>query len=184
MSEKTQDLTRDDVFDLLSSARRRYILYYLRQEGGEATINELAAQIAVWENDVPPEELTSQDEKRVYVSLYQTHIPKLSEQGVVEYDSDTGTVRLTNRAYQVDRYLAGEREQGFPWQLYYLVVAVVGGALFALAAFEVPPLSAVSAVLIAGVVIAVFAVSAAVQFLLGRYGRDDISSELRVDEAE
>lgn len=181
MSNNQDTLSQDTVFDLLSSARRRYILYYLRQHGGEATINELASQIAVWENDVPEEELTSQDEKRVYVSLYQTHIPKLEERGIVEYDSDSSVVRLTDQVYQIDRYLTAEDVSEFPWQLYYLVVAVVGGLLFALSVLGVSVFAALDSALVGALVIGVFAVSAVVQYLLGRYGSREVPRELRID---
>jgi len=181
MSNKQKSLSQDTVFDLLSSARRRYILYHLRQHEGEASINELASQIAVWENDVPPDELTRQDEKRVYVSLYQTHVPKLEEQGIVDYDGDTGVVRLTDRAYQVDRYLTEDEESEFPRQLYYLAVAVLGGITFALSTFDVSVFAAVPPVVVGAVVIGVFALSALVQYLRGRESRDRIPRELRVD---
>jgi DNA-binding transcriptional ArsR family regulator len=179
-----QRLSQETVFDLLSSARRRYILYYLREHEGEATINELATQIAAWENDRPVEELTSQDEKRVYVSLYQTHVPKLEQAGIVEYDGDTGLVTLTDRAGQFDRYLAGVDEERFPIQLYYLAVAVVAGGVMVLAVFEVPPFATVGAVTVGAAAIVVFAASAVAQFLLGRYGEDRIPSELQVQSEE
>ena len=43
--------------------------------------------------------------KKVYVSLYQTHIPVLVDAGVVEYDRDRKLVRLTSRAAPLFAYL-------------------------------------------------------------------------------
>ena len=42
----------------------------------------------------------------MYVSLYQTHIPKLDSVGLVEYDQENGDVALTDRAHQIDAYLS------------------------------------------------------------------------------
>lgn len=181
MSTNQQTLSQDTVFDLLSSARRRYIIYYLRQHGGEAAINEIASQIAVWENDIPEEELTSQDEKRVYVSLYQTHIPKLEEHGIVDYDSETGQVYLTDQAFQIDRYLGSEEREGLPWQLLYLAVAVVGAAVFGLVVLDVSLFAAIEPSVVGAVVIGTFVLMAVVQYVYRQNGPGEIPGELRVD---
>lgn len=147
MSETNrEELSRNLVFDILSSPRRRYLLYYLHQEGEPVSIQELSAQIAAWENDVPVEDLTSQQQKRVYVSLYQTHIPKLEEAGIAEYDQEEGTVRLTSRVEQMDEYLADTSRREVPWELIYLGLALVSATLFLGVAFGVGPLTAVSLV--------------------------------------
>lgn len=182
MSSSKDELSRDTVFDLLSSARRRYILYYLRQHGGEASINELATQLAAWENDTDPDELTRQDEKRVYVSLYQTHVPKLEEREIVEYDSDTSVVTLTGRAYELDRYLSTDEESTFPWQLYFLGLAVACGAFFALVSLEVPPFDFVSTVVAGVVIIFAFAVSAVVQYVTERADSGSLPPELGLED--
>lgn len=69
---------------------------------------------AAWEEDVPSEELSSQQRKRVYVSLYQTHVPSLEAIGVVEYDADEGIVELADRAEAVDEHLGGRRGRERP----------------------------------------------------------------------
>src|SRR6056297_1412574 len=103
MSESDQELSSlDTIFDLLSNPRRRFVLHYLKRVEEPVQLTELAAQIAAKENDVPVDELTSQQRKRAYVSLYQTHVPKLEEVGVVTYDADTGNVALTERADEID----------------------------------------------------------------------------------
>lgn len=76
-------LSQDQVFEVLKSPRRRYALYYLRREGGIVELSDLTDQVAVWENDTTPSGLTSEQRKRVYISLYQTHLPKLDDAGIV-----------------------------------------------------------------------------------------------------
>ena len=118
-------LSQDTAFDLLSNARRRLVLSYLQEEGGPISIGELATNVAAMENDVPPEELDAQQRKRTYVSLYQTHIPKLAKAGAVDYDSDEGTVSLAERATAVTSYLDAPKTVCV-WPRYYLTVAAVG----------------------------------------------------------
>lgn len=125
-----QELSQDAIFDVLSSPRRRYVLYYLRRHGA-TDILDLTGEVAAWEYDTDVEELTSQQRKRVYVSLYQTHIPKMDSLGIVDYDQDSGMVELTNQADEIDRYLTTGTTEGPPWQLFYLGLAVASVFLFA-----------------------------------------------------
>jgi len=127
MSTESTDLELDDAFNILSNSRRRYILYYLYTRDGRATIDELAGQIAAWENDMPVEELDDTARRRVYVSLYQTHLPKLDDFDIAAYDRDEGTVELTDRADQIMRYLPIEEEDTRDFAWYY--VAVTAGAV-------------------------------------------------------
>jgi len=76
-------LPRDVVFDLLSNERRRFTLRYLR-ENGSTPRGELAEELAAYENGKPRDEITSQERKRVDVSLFQSHLPRMEEHGVVE----------------------------------------------------------------------------------------------------
>lgn len=81
----------DTVFGMLQNERRRRVLEYLR-DNETTTQSELAEHVAAIENGVPRGSLTSTQRKRVYVSLYQSHLPKLHDAGAVEYDPDRGTV--------------------------------------------------------------------------------------------
>lgn len=93
-------------------------------------LNDLSRELAAWENDVDPEELTDQQIKRIYVSLYQTHIPKLSEAGVVSYDQETGTVELEDTVHELDTYIPGESTGTTTWERLYILVAAVGLVLY------------------------------------------------------
>lgn len=101
------DLPLDDVFDLLRNQRRRGVLRYLREKADEtATLDELAEHIAAKENDIEIEQLTSSQRKRVYIGLYQCHLPKMDELGVVEYDQSRGTIDLRDIS-QIEPFLDG-----------------------------------------------------------------------------
>ncbi|MFC7177441.1 DUF7344 domain-containing protein [Halosegnis marinus] len=182
MSPDTDDsLSQDLVFDLLSSQRRRMVLYYLRRHGGEGTITELADQIAALENDVEPAELTKQQQKRVYVSIYQTHIPKLADAGVVEYDRDSGEVALTRLAREIDRYLTPGSTESYPWELHYLGLTTLGAVVLLLSVAGVPPFAGLSGALLAALLVAAFVVSSVVQFVRSRANRERLPEELTED---
>ena len=136
-SSKSSDLSRDQIFELLSNQRRRSVLHFLKQQNGDETeIRELTSQVAAWENGKPNDQLTGPEYQRVYVSLQQFHLPKLHTNGVVEYDGRRGTVELTAAADNLDVYFDVVANQDVPWSLYYaglsglsvvLVVAVWSG---------------------------------------------------------
>lgn len=175
-TERPGEISRDLVFEILSSARRRMILYYLRQHGGHATVNELADQIAAWENEVEPEDLSSQQRKRVYVSLYQTHLPKLSEAEIVDYDDDEGVVEIASRADEIDAFLTPQTESSYPWQLHYLVLTAIGALFFVLSVAEIPGMPSVTLVGV-GFVVA-FALSSVAHYRSYRQQRKEIPTEL------
>ncbi|MFB6075092.1 MAG: hypothetical protein ABEJ89_08775 [Haloarculaceae archaeon] len=159
----------------MSSPRRRYVIYYLREEGGPVELTTLAEHVAAWENDTTVEELDSQDRKRVYVSLYQTHIPRLAEAGVVEYDQDTGDVALASRADQIDSYIRNGEEET-PWYRYYLALAVVSALVFLGQLADLPVLGAIDTTLLTVAVILAFSALTVIQFL-DRYRRNNTVPE-------
>ena len=131
MSESSTDaISQDSAYDLLSNSRRRYVISILRERDEPMALNELSRELAAWENDVDPAELTDQQIKRIYVSLYQTHIPKLSDAGVVSYDQETGTVELEDTVHELDTYIPGQNNGTTAWERLYILVAAVGLVLY------------------------------------------------------
>jgi hypothetical protein len=82
----------NETFELLKNYRRRCILVYLSTEESSASLSDLAEEIAGWENDKDPRLLTSSERKRVYVSLYQSHLPKMDDMGAISYNKPRGTL--------------------------------------------------------------------------------------------
>lgn len=85
-------LTR--VFSSLSTQRRRYVLYQL-QDTPYMQVDDLAVQIAAWEQDIPVDEVTADQCKRVQTDLVHSHLPKLDDYDIVDYDARSEAVRLT-----------------------------------------------------------------------------------------
>lgn len=134
MAENPQTLSRDAVFDLLSNRRRRFVLHRLQKNRSGIELGELATEIAAEENGVAPEELSAQQRKRTYVSLYQTHVPKLVEADVVTYDSESGMIQPTGRLKEIAGYFQRERET-IRWETAYLAIACLGIGAFLAAYF-------------------------------------------------
>mgnify|MGYP006273651751 CR=1 FL=1 len=89
---QTQTVDLDHVFDVLRNQRRRDVLRYLEASSDPIPIGELAEQLAAWENDKSVAELTSSERKRMYVGLYQSHLPKMDDLDVVDFDKPRGVV--------------------------------------------------------------------------------------------
>lgn len=178
MGSSERSLSQDVVFDILSSPRRRYVLYYLKQVDEPIELTSLAEQVAAWENQTDTESLTDQQRKRVYVSLYQTHIPKLDEAGVVTYDENDGTVELASGANTVDEYLP-QSGTDRPWEQIYLALAAAGGLFLLVTALDVSVFGAISEAAAAFVVIFGFLVTSVLHYLHYRRQREDTPSELR-----
>lgn len=125
------ELPLDVVFDILKNQRRRLVLRYLIEVTPTTTLSDLAEHIAALENGKSEDSLTSSERKRVYVCLYQCHLPKLDDAGVVEFENDRGTVELAGNTDQLTPYLdLGEDDPMTEWPKYYAVLAVIGGGLF------------------------------------------------------
>ncbi|NHN59142.1 MULTISPECIES: hypothetical protein [Halorussus] len=169
---RADQLSQDEVFEVLKSPRRRYALYYLRQEGGESELSDLTEQVAAWENETTPSALSTEQRKRVYISLYQTHLPKLDEANIVEYDRDAGVIRLGDRASDLDLYLGDVSREEFPWDRYYLGLVAVSSLLVAAVWLEIPPFGAIPGLVLATAILAVFGVSAVVHYVSYRRGGD------------
>jgi len=110
-SKPGEPISKSHLFELLSADRRQEVLRYLDANGGTADLGELAEHIASLECDCAVSELGSQQRKRVYVGLYQCHLPKMAEAGVIDYDQDRGDVALNERSARLLRYLYLEEDR-------------------------------------------------------------------------
>lgn len=129
--ERTEELSLDVIFDVLRNRRRRLVIKAIESEDGETTLSDLAERIGGIENDKPPNALGAQERKRVYVGLYQCHLPRMDDADAVEFDKDRGTVE---RGPMADTYLSyletdAETVPERRWSRYYSVL--VGGSFVA-----------------------------------------------------
>ena len=143
--EEAVDLSLDTVFEILKNRRRRDILQYLWNHDGSADIGELAEHIAALENDIEVAALSSSQRKRVYIGLYQCHLPKMDDAGIVGFDKHRGTIELCDTAAELAPYLTGNAEETTAVSPWSLSVTLVVGALVPAGVLGLGPLGLVSA---------------------------------------
>ncbi|WP_199268380.1 DUF7344 domain-containing protein [Halomarina oriensis] len=141
--EEPPRLPLDTVFEILKNRRRRDILQYLWQHEGTANIGELAEHIAALENDIEVSALSSSQRKRVYIGLYQCHLPKMDDAGIVDFDKHRGTVELCEAASELTPYLTLDEPEQTDLPTTSLAVSLVVGALVPMGVLGLGPLSAV-----------------------------------------
>ncbi|ELZ97949.1 hypothetical protein C440_01838 [Haloferax mucosum ATCC BAA-1512] len=105
---ETEALSKDVVFEILKNQRRRDALRFLKTNDGEAKLGDMAEFIAAKENDIEIKALSSSQRKRVYIGLYQCHLPKMDSSGIVDFDKNRGDITLLDTAKQLDQYLDGD----------------------------------------------------------------------------
>jgi hypothetical protein len=119
----------DVVFGILKNERRRLVLKYMGEMGSSTSLSDLAEHIASIENDKPANELGSQERKRVYVGLYQCHLPRMHDSGAIDFDKNRGTVEPGPNIDQFYEYLDQSEPTPQPWSRYYLAYAALSVAL-------------------------------------------------------
>lgn len=98
-------LEMDDIFHVLQNERRRNVLRYLEDVDEVIEMRDMAEQIAAWENDTTVQQLHSDQRQRVYIALYQSHLPKMDGLGLINYNKPRGYVEPQPRLEEVQQYL-------------------------------------------------------------------------------
>lgn len=98
-------LSPDDTFHILQTFRRRESIRYLLRADGPVKMRDVAEHVAAREHETTVAALTSTQRQRVYIPLYQSHLPKLDTAGVIEYEKSRGIVRPTARLESFRPYL-------------------------------------------------------------------------------
>lgn len=127
--ESIPDVSRDLVFDALKNSRRRLVLRHLHERAEAVTVNDLVEHVAAVENDTTPAELTSDQRKRVYVGLYQSHLPRLDDMEFVEFDQSDGAVELGPAGPVLETYLYVDEDERLWYRDDLLFVAVAATIL-------------------------------------------------------
>lgn len=111
--DDTTDLTgidKDDAFHVLQNSRRRAVLRYLAEhdEQDRFIMRDLAEEIAAWEHDTTVQQLVSNERQRVYIALYQSHLPKLDDHGLIKYNQNRGIIERTALTPVLEQYVDDE----------------------------------------------------------------------------
>ncbi|KAB1188163.1 MULTISPECIES: hypothetical protein [Haloferax] len=154
------------IHDVLRNGRRRLVLERLRESGDEQSVGDLAEHIAEVESgESPPPRNVRQS---VYISLHQTHLPKLDTLHIVAYDSAAKVVSLGGTAVELEPYLVDDPAQR-PFAMLTFTTCLAGLALVLAGWMGMPVIARVDPRLVALVVLVIVAlVSGAELGLLAR----------------
>jgi hypothetical protein len=99
-------LEKDELFHLLKSERRRRALRYLLDAEEEPVqMRTLAEAVAAEEYDKTVEALHTDERQRVYITLYQSHLPQLDRAGVIDYNQSRGQITTKPLIEAFETYL-------------------------------------------------------------------------------
>lgn len=100
----------DHVFDVLTVEHRRLIVERLADENREVAFETLVTGVAAEHSGIDPASLGDGDREPTRIALYHTHLPKLVDAGVIEFDRESGTVAPGPRLGLVSRSLNAVEE--------------------------------------------------------------------------
>jgi hypothetical protein len=161
------DIDRGEVHEILRNDRRRATIEVLREKLGSVSLRNLSEAIAEREaGESPPPRNVRES---VYNSLHQTHLPKLDERDVIEYDRDRKTVQLEEGAREVYIHMEVVNEYGITWADYFRSLGVLALITIVATGLGTPFLSSIEPMLIATFFLVIFALSTARQLWVNRW---------------
>lgn len=94
-SEREQSISPDKVLSVVANEQRRAIIDSLNS-ASEKTLNydTLVDRVADMGRDKDVEGVSDEHRQRVRIALHHTHLPKLEEIRVIDYEAETGHVQF------------------------------------------------------------------------------------------
>lgn len=103
-------IPRDDIYELLASARRREIVAFLATRPGDTVhFDDLVAVVVAAEC---PDSGPGTHRGRITADVYHVHLPKLDGAGVVSYDPEAETVEYHGSERLESLLVASESPSG------------------------------------------------------------------------
>ena len=87
----------DTVLDVCEHEHRRIVLAALADQQQSLSIDDLTNAIVKHNHHTPPTEAADETVTQIQTSLHHVHLPKLSEAGLIQYDSERQVVEPTAR---------------------------------------------------------------------------------------
>jgi len=171
-------MTECQIHGILANERRRAVIERLDASPGTVTVRDLSTAIAAIETGKSPP--PARVRESVYTSLHQTHLPKLHDVGVVEYDRDRSLVHLRPAVREIGRHMDVLNGLGITWGEYYRGLGVFGLVLVTASLTGLPLVGVIDPLLWASGTLVAFAVSGALQLWDDRWRiRRTVESLLR-----
>ena len=165
------ELSRKDIFDILSNRRRRFVLHALKRMEEPVELAELSTYVAAWEMDLEPEEIDSDDRRSVHVTLKRTHLPKMDEKNIIQFNKSEKTIQSTDLLDNIEVHIEALRGNEISWSLYYIGLAGVCSLLLVAVVTEAPIFSAFEPIHVGGFTAIIFGLSAVAHRLVERHNR-------------
>lgn len=162
-----EPLPETDIHEILSNGRRRKVIEHLQNEPNEVSVRDLAARIAEAETGESPP--PSNIRNSAYISLHQTHLPRLDETGIIHYEEDRKTVSLRKPARQANVYMEVVTQYGITWSTYYRTLGTIALLTVVCSAMNVILLSALEPFVWATLFLVVIAISTVYQLWSQRW---------------
>lgn len=138
-----EETEKDLIFDLLGNPRRRHLVQALHaHEGSVATVTKITDEVAALEYEVAVTEVSQAQRKRVYVSLYQTHLPKLEDAGILRLDRKKGTIQLTGNVETLGSY-TDVPTRVFPLYYVYFLSGILSALFLTAVVLDFPLFAAI-----------------------------------------
>jgi DNA-binding transcriptional ArsR family regulator len=179
---KQIQLSQDEIFDVLSNRRRRFVVHALKHEEEPVDFSTLSERVTAWELGVDPGDVQYEERRNVYSTLRRTHIPKLEEKNVVTVDEEADLVAPTPALDDVEIYIEVVRDREIPWSFYYLGLGGLTGSILLAIGVDVPGFAGISPLSASVFATTLFGVSALTHHFIGpyaRFGEGDRPPELR-----
>lgn len=103
--QQVESLAPETVFQLLSHSIRLGLLECLNDYDQTLALADASEEIACAVEDKPVQDIDAESIKRIYMSLYHSHIPQLEVHDIVHYNQERDLVALTDRGHQLAEYL-------------------------------------------------------------------------------
>ncbi|MDK2913725.1 MAG: hypothetical protein PWQ79_640 [Thermococcaceae archaeon] len=103
---------------ILGNDRRMFLIEYLKERNGKSELRDVVEYIVEREGDP-----SRKHRKSVYVSLVQTHIPKLEREGIVKFER--GVVTLLEVPDDVTVYMEVVKHHDIRWSTFYILTSLM-----------------------------------------------------------
>jgi len=176
------ELSEDEIYEVLSNRRRRFVIHALKRTEEPIEIFELSQYITAWETGVELEEVSSKHRRNVYSTLQRTHLPKLEKKNVVTVDKERNYVQATPKLKNLEIYVEVLGSKEIPWSLYYVGLAGVAVSLLIAVMIDTPVFGAFDPFDVGVFTITAFGLSSIVHHIIGkrtRLGNAEKPPELR-----
>lgn len=91
------DVTLDQLFDVLANQRRRHVLSYLHEAPTDVVeFSDLIAGVVARESD---RNRDTDHYETVAIDIWHTHLPKLANFGLLEYDEEDQMIRYYGHSF-------------------------------------------------------------------------------------